>query len=157
MCGRAGSATQTGTTIASTRFTRLLLQELPVPQETSSRPGQGKQGVPEGYKGRNRGKEDVQQGGEREVRLPHYPGPRDQEAERKRQKQCLLYLHPTKLCKEQSVLHSQGPGWVRHSPRWSGHLLTFKELQTTGPQSPISLLFLTVHKNLISKGAVAPE
>ena len=46
--------------------------------------------------------------------------PREQEAEEKRQKQLLLYLHPTKLHKEQSLLHSQGPGCVRHSPRWSG-------------------------------------
>lgn len=110
--------------------------------------------------------------------IPHLY-PREQEAEEKRQKQLLLYLHPTKLHKEQSLLHSQGLGCVRHSPRWSGQeglgleghqfflrgawdsssfqLLTFKELQTTGPWSPISLLSLTVHKNLLSKGAVAPE
>lgn len=48
----------------------------------------------------------------------HYPRPGKQEAEgkKKKQKQLLLYLHPTKLRKEQSLLHSQGPGWVMHSP-----------------------------------------
>ena len=34
--------------------------------------------------------------------------------EEKTQKQLLLYLHPTKLHKEQSLLHSQGLGCVRH-------------------------------------------
>lgn len=112
-----------------------------------------------------------------------YPPPLSQTqrtgGRRKKTEAAFTILHPTKLRKEQSLLHSQGPGWVKHSPRWSGqkgsglegyqfflrgawdssssHLLTFKELQTTGPRGPISLLFLTVHKNLISKGAVAPE
>lgn len=43
--------------------------------------------------------------------VPHLY-PREQEAEEKRQKQLLLYLHPTKLHKEQSLLHSQGGPWV---------------------------------------------
>lgn len=47
---------------------------------------------------------------------------------------------------------SLGPLWLP-----TPDFLTFKELQTTEPWCPISLLFFTIHNNLISKGAVSPE
>ena len=51
--------------------------------------------------------------------IPHRcPRSRKQDAEGKRQKQLLLYLHPTKLCKERPLLHGPGPG--REGLDWTG-------------------------------------
>lgn len=160
MCGRAGSATQAGTTTASTGYT-LLRQQLPINQACKD--------VPDGYKERKHSGENVQQG-----KIRYHPKSREREAEGKRQKQLLLYLHPTKLCREQSLLHRSRPWTGEAFPKvkWTRRIGTRRGTNSSqgklgtplGPSAWLSrryklnsLLFLTLLENLISVGAVASE
>lgn len=96
--------------------------------------------VPDGYKERKHSRHNAQLG-----KIRYHPNPDNGRRREKRQKQLLLYLHPTKLCREQSLLHRSRPWTGEHFPRWSGQEGSGLEEAPILPKGSLGLLWVPVH------------